>query len=419
MGLWTGDVGLCIIPRMFSPNRDIPPWQWNQYIITIASFTTFVGFTFVNPFLPLYIHTELGINDLKEVALWSGFLFAAAPLLSALSAPFWGTLADRFGYKRMVQRAIFTFVILVGLMGLAQNVWQLLILRLLLGLFGGFNAMGMALITAITPREKTSEAVGLFQGARSFSGAVGPIMGGLLATAIGMRPTFYVSSALFVGAFLLMTFTYREDAATVALARAARKEVSLWSMLRVPAFLAVMVALFMTQAVDQSFGPILPLFVTLLEGSETTAALWTGVIISAAAVAATISATLMGRMATRYTPRTILLVTLFGGALICIPLALSQSAAQLLLWRVLLGLLAGGSLTLAYTVGGAYIPSELRGSGFGLLTSAGLIGGAVSPLVFGALAGFNLRAVFGVDAVIYGVMVVWVWVAMGSVKRET
>src|SRR5262245_3094801 len=127
----------------------IPRWQKNQYIMTLASFTTFVGFTFVNPFLPLYLHRELGVESLQEVALWSGLLFSAAPLLAALSAPFWGSLADRFGYKVMVQRAIFSFIFIVGLMGFAQNVWHLLILRVLLGLLGGFNAMGMALITAI------------------------------------------------------------------------------------------------------------------------------------------------------------------------------------------------------------------------------------------------------------------------------
>jgi MFS transporter, DHA1 family, multidrug resistance protein len=397
---------------MSTSKTDIPPWQWNQYLITIASFTTFVGFTFVNPFLPLFIHRELGIESVQEVALWSGVLLAAAPLLSALSAPFWGRLADRYGYKAMVQRAIFTFIFIVGLMGFTQNVWQLLILRLLLGLLGGFNAMGMALITTITPQARTSEAVGLFQGARSFSNAFGPIMGGVLADQIGMRQTFYVSSILFIGAFLMIRYAYREDGQVSPPVRAARKEQSLWSIIRVPAFLAVMVALFMTQAVDQSFGPVLPLFVTVLEGSEATAATWTGIIISAAAVAATLSALVLGRIAMRYSPRGILLLTLLGGAVICVPLAFSRTTGELLLWRVLLGLLAGGSLTLAYTVGGKYIPAVLRGSGFGILTSAGLIGGAVSPIVFGALAGLNLRLVFGIDAVLYALTILWVLLAL-------
>jgi DHA1 family multidrug resistance protein-like MFS transporter len=290
------------------------------------------------------------------------------------------------------------------------------VLRVLLGLLGGFNAMGMALITAITPRERTSMAVGMFQGARSFSGAVGPIMGGILADSVGMRPTFLVSSALFVGAFLLMAFAYREESGAVARARAERKAASVWPLLRAPAFLAVMVALLLTQAIDQSFGPILPIFVTQLEATDTSAASWTGLIVSAAAVAATVSATVVGRVATKYSPRTILLFTLAGGALISVPLALSATTPQLLFWRTLLGLLAGGSLTLAFSFGGTLIPPELRGAGFGILTSAGLIGSAASPLVFGALAGLNLRAVFGADAAIYLVICLWVLVAL---RRST
>ena len=380
--------------------------------MTLASFTTFVGFTFVNPFLPLYLHRELGVESYQEVALWSGLLFSAAPLLAALSAPFWGSLADRFGYKVMVQRAIFSFIFIVGLMGFAQNVWHLLFLRVLLGLLGGFNAMGMALITAITPREKTAQAVGLFQGARSFSNAFGPIMGGVLADTLGMRQTFFVSAVLFIGALLLMVFGFEEDKAAVVQARAARKTASVWTMLRAPAFIAVMIALLMTQGIDNSFAPVLPLFVTMLEGTDSAAATLTGTIISAAAIAETLSATVAGRIATRIHPSTILLFTLGGGIIVCIPMALAATTTQFLFFRVLLALLAGGSLTLAYTVGGRLIPVELRGSGFGLLTSAALIGSAASPLVFGALAGFNLRAVFGTDAVIYLAIFLWVLLAL-------
>src|SRR5439155_24410819 len=102
----------------------------------------------------------------------------------------------------------------------------------------------------------------------SSSGAFGPIMGGVLADQIGMRPTFYVSAGLLIVAFLLITLAFREDQQSVAQARAERQKVSAWSMFRVPAFLAVMVALLMTQAIDYSFGLILPFFVSVLEGND-------------------------------------------------------------------------------------------------------------------------------------------------------
>src|SRR5512143_2804601 len=101
------------------PRREA--WQWNQYIVTLAVFITFVGFSFVSPFLSLYIHRELGIEDMREVALWNGFLFGITPLLGAFSGPFWGSLADRFGYKAMVQRAMFTIIFVLTGMAFVQN----------------------------------------------------------------------------------------------------------------------------------------------------------------------------------------------------------------------------------------------------------------------------------------------------------
>ena len=213
------------------PNRSsIPSWQWNQYLITLASFTTFAGFTFFSPFFPIFVHRELGIESLAEIAFWSGVLVAAPPLLSALSGPFWGRIADRYGYRAMVQRAILTFVLVVGLMAFVTNIWELLILRMLSGLLGGFNAMGMALITNVTPKDRTAQAVGLFQGARTFSNAFGPLVGGTLAALIGMRPTFAASAVAFIIAFIMLRMFWRDDAPEAAAPqKMERPAASLWS----------------------------------------------------------------------------------------------------------------------------------------------------------------------------------------------
>ncbi len=351
---------------MLSSRRHIEPWQRNQYVITRAAF----------------------------------------------SAPLWGLLADRWSYKRMVQRAQLIMIVVLCGSAIVQNVEQLFVLRVSLGLLGGFGAMSMALITSITPREQTGQAIGLMQGARAMSAAIGPILGGVFADRVGIRPSFFASAAMGLLSFILVSIVFHEDVHTIARKRAEGRKVSLRQMIRAPAFLAVALVLFMVQSIDNSFGPVLPLFVTKLEGSEADVATWTGLIISAAAVATAISSTSLGRFATQRHPRSLLLFTLLGGAMICVPLALSQTTAQFMLWRVLLGLLAGGSITLAYTQGGMFIPNERRGSGFGMLTSATLIGSALGPLVAGAIAGIDLRWVFGVDALVYAAIFGWVLFAL-------
>jgi DHA1 family multidrug resistance protein-like MFS transporter len=74
--------------------------------------------------------------------------------------PFWGGLADRKGRKIMLLRSALGMAIVMLLMGLAQNIWQFLILRALLGLLGGFIPNANALIATQIPRHKSGWALG-------------------------------------------------------------------------------------------------------------------------------------------------------------------------------------------------------------------------------------------------------------------
>ena len=59
-----------------------------------AGMIGFTGFTLVMPFLPLYI-AELGVTDVKEIAMWTGLTLGATPTVTAISAPLWGRVGDR------------------------------------------------------------------------------------------------------------------------------------------------------------------------------------------------------------------------------------------------------------------------------------------------------------------------------------
>jgi MFS family permease len=62
------------------------------------------------------------------------------------------------------------------------------------------------------------------------------------------------------------------------------------------------------------------------------------------------------------------------------------------------GLAIGFGTTAAYTAAAAVIPPNVRGLGFGLVTTANLIGMAISPILCGLLASASIRAVFALDA---------------------
>ena len=76
------------------------------------------------------------------------------------------------------------------LTGFAQNVYHLFILRILLGIFGGFNTFSISLVTQSCPQNKVAKVIGTLQAVQIFSAAVGPFFGGILARWIGIRHTF-------------------------------------------------------------------------------------------------------------------------------------------------------------------------------------------------------------------------------------
>ena len=77
----------------------------NLLAIAGACFIGFSGFTLVMPFLPLYF-AQLGMRDAAEIALWSGLSLGVTPGMTALLAPLWGRVADRYGNKFLVLRSL-------------------------------------------------------------------------------------------------------------------------------------------------------------------------------------------------------------------------------------------------------------------------------------------------------------------------
>jgi MFS transporter, DHA1 family, multidrug resistance protein len=374
-----------------------PSWRRNLDVTVAMVFVVFLGFAFVLPFLPLYVR-ELGVRDEESVALWSGVLIGIAPLLAGLLAPAWGRLAERYGQKPMALRALLATALLLLVSAAVTSPWQLLATRVGIGLFGGIGPLGLAMATALMPRELTGRAVGAVQSAQILSAAIGPFAGGFLADAIGIRSTFVVTGLIVSGAFLLVARFY-EEGSRVEPAGGERAS-SFGAVLASPGVPALLVVLFLVNFVGRSFTPILPLHLEQLGVPRARLAVATGVLISAYSLAAAASAAGLGRLSRSASPSWLLIGSLFGAAVCVFPMPLVASFLPFLALAVLLGLASGGSLTLCYTIGGLIVPADRRITAFGFFAGAALFGGAVSPSVAGLLAHFELRAIYFVDAAI-------------------
>ena len=122
----------------------------------------FTGFTLVMPFLPLYI-AELGTTDVGEIAMWTGLTLGATPTVTAISAPLWGRVGDRYGSKVLVIRSLIAFILTKAGMAFVTAPWQLFALRALLGVFAGYGALTISMAAESAPRDRMAQAIGMVQ----------------------------------------------------------------------------------------------------------------------------------------------------------------------------------------------------------------------------------------------------------------
>src|SRR6058998_321970 len=381
----------------------LPQWRKNQIAVTISSAFLNFGYTLVMSFLPIYVR-ELGVQTTGGIALWSGLILGSSPMMTSLIGPLWGRLGDRKGMRLLATRATAANSVFWALMALAQNVWQLFVLRIVLGLLGGFNNTAVALVTQLAPKEKVPSIIGSLQSVQILSAAIGPFFGGILATSIGVRNTFIVTGIMNFVSLLSILSLYRD----ADVAKPMEKEPSetagsgFWKR---PEYFTALMILFFVNMADRTFGPIIPLFLEQLGTPRSGLEMVAGALISVAAFGEAFSAWLSGKLASRVSLRRLITGRLVLSILVLLPMVFVHSTEQFSILRVLLALLAGGTLTLALSAAHHVIPGEHRGTGFALLSGTSTFGGAAGPIISGAIAGFSIRSIFIVNSVIYLLMI--------------
>ena len=390
-------------------------WRRNVAAVTAASFMGYTGFTLVMPFLPLFI-AQLGVTDVGEVAMWTGLSLGVTPGLTALLSPAWGRLGDRYGRKIMVERSMISFVILMSAMAYVTRAWHVLALRAIQGLFAGYGSLSVAMAAESAPRDRMPNAIGVVQTAQRIGPAVGPLIGGVLAGVVGLRRAF-IATAMFYAAGLVLVYLMYDERATHAFQESSDSgRVTFRSVLAFRNFVLMMAVIFGLQFVDRSFGPVLPLWVERIGAARERVALVSGILFSVMALTGALGHHFCGTLLQRYASR---LVIGGGAAVAAVGAALMSAAgamaglesrpamvAVMTVASVLLGLGIGAAMTASYSAAGAVIPPGAHGTGFGVLTSASLVGMASSPFVAGFVGGASLRIVFFVDVAVMGLLAI-------------
>lgn len=397
-------------------------WQRNVAAIWVAELIAISGFTVFMPFMPYYVQ-ELGVARLEEVEFWSGVLLSSQAVTMAVVAPLWGSLADRYGRKIMVVRAMLGGSIVIALMGWTQNVGQLVALRTIQGALTGTVPAAITLVASNTPPERRGFALGLLQMAIYSGASVGPLLGGLIADHLGYRATFWVTAGLLFSAGVLVatlvheTFTSPEKAD-------GRSKPHLWDglvlVLRTRALMVVLGIRVLMRMGMRVAGPMLPLFVQEIAEPGTKIASLTGTIEGLGAAAAAVAAVLLGRVSDRIGYRRILVTCGMAACVLFGLMATAQTPMQLLVLRMLGGAVMGGILASISALQATLAPKNRFGAVYGVDTSAVAVANAAAPMIgAGLAAGWGLHSVFLGAAAMYGLATVAVVSAVPGKASKT
>ncbi len=165
----------------------------------IGTFMVILDTTIVNVALP-----KIG----KELEVTSGldWIVTAYLLAVGVSQPTTGWLSDRFGRKNVFTVSLGLFAIGSLLVALAPNLLWVVIFRILQGLGGGLMMpVGLALIYSLFPADRRGTALGIWGIAAMAAPAVGPVLGGWIATDLSWRLVFIINVPIgVVGVFAAM-----------------------------------------------------------------------------------------------------------------------------------------------------------------------------------------------------------------------
>ena len=385
-------------PRGYS-ERNAQYWQRNLVVCVIGSFTTLVSLSMLLPFLPLYVR-QLGVTSQSAVIQWSGVAFGATFLGTALTAPIWGRLADRYGRKPMLVRAAIGMAVVMSLIGVAHNVYELVALRLIAGLVGGYASASTVMVGTQAPRERAGWALGILSTGALAGNLIGPLVGGVLPGWIGIRGTFFAGGAMIAAAALLTIFVVKEEFHPESDAKSPARNAAAGSgaTARRPDYAvvaALLVTAMMVLLANMSIEPVITVYIGSLGVGAAHLARVAGVVMACSALGSMLTAARLGALADRFGSWRVIVACLVLTGLAMVPQAFVTHWWQLAGLRVVMGMTIAGLLPSIGKLARQSVDESQTGRLLGYLQSAQFSGQVVGPVIGGVIGvHFGLHAVF-------------------------
>ena len=368
-------------------------WKDNLRIAWLGSFLTGACISLVVPFMPIFVE-QLGVEP-SQVTFYSGLAISVSAISAACVSPLWGILADRYGRKPMMIRAGLAMTITMGGLAFVPNVYWLLALRLLNGVFTGFVPNATALIASQVPKDKSGYALGTLSSGVVAGTLTGPFVGGMIAEVFGIRNVFLMVGGFLFLAAILTIFFIKEDFHPASKGKAIQTK-DLFTSVKYPYLLFNLFATsFVIQVAAQSVGPILALYIRDL-GQKENLLFVSGLIVSSMGLSSMMSSGVMGRLGDKVGNHRLLIVAQAYSALIYLLCANASTPLELGVYRFLFGLGTGALVPGINALLSRMTPKAGISRVFAFNQVFFYLGGVIGPL-----AGSVVAEQFGYHSVFY------------------
>lgn len=363
--------------------------NWKIVLALLVSFALLMSssYTMLIPFLPIYLDKELGASR-ESLSMWSGLVFAISFAISAFAAPLWGKLSDKMGKKPMIIRSSVLIAVTYFLAGIVTTPFELFLVRAFQGVAAGLWPACLVMLSAYAPKKKLGFAMGLMQSANITGSILGPLLGGILATSFGMRNSFFIGAVALSLISITTILFIKEPPKQESTDPVNQKAPGYLSLLKDKNLLILLFVVGFTNFVIMQIQPIVALYVEKLNQSSHDVMILSGLVLSLGGFAGAIAAPIWGKAGQKHGfYKTLTLSLIVAGNLIAMQ-GLPNVLWLFALMQFVCGLAFSGIFPSANSILVLFTPSNIRGTGFGLLFSAQMVGGAIGPIIGGFLVTF-------------------------------
>jgi DHA1 family multidrug resistance protein-like MFS transporter len=390
-------------------------WQKSLYAIWLTELVAIAGTNAVLPILPLYLPV-LGVQGEQQVRIWAGLAFSASAATMAVFSPIWGALSDRYGRKMMALAAMLGGSLCMALMGSAQSVYQLIVLRGLEGALAGMIIPAAStLVATIAPHERAGYALGMLRTVLYVGASIGPLLGGLVADSWGYRATFRLAGALLLSAALGVWLFVEEEFQPVSSSPEkrpvgkARKTLlqRVWGRLApVLSSSPLLIVLGMRSLMRLGFHatrPLVPLLIQDVAAAGVRVASASGLVSAVSMATGALGAVVLGRLGDRVGHRGIMAASAVVSAVFYLAHFSVDNLAMLLFLQAGTSLAMSGILVSIFALLTRVAPGGQEGTVYGVDQSVDAIVSSIGPVTGSALAAsLGLRVPFVFAAAVFG-----------------